>query len=299
MHVAIDGRPAQFRASPWLSVVGRLKPGATLAQAQAELAVARTQLIGPPGSTPESRRLVGFRAGLSWTDSPLDVVLALAVFLFVPLSILLIGCANAINLQLARATERSRELGVRIALGASRFRLARMLAIEIVFLAGLAGFIGWRGAALFIDRAKALIQLPVEMNAASLLFMLALIAAVIVVAGFAPAWLATRTAIATGLKHVQDGSVHHKRLRATLVVVQVAISLSLLFVSARGVRTLYVWLPMLPPSADQTIVAEFNVADARPGQRDSGAFVGAVLTRLDRAASIASRVDSQSTGNIR
>jgi putative ABC transport system permease protein len=278
----------QGRAAPGLSVAGRLRPGATLAQAQAELAVAAPQLNGPPRTTPEARRLVSFRAGLSWTERPFETILTLAVFLFVPLSILLIGCANAINLQLARATERSRELGVRIALGASRYRLARLLAVEVLFLAALAASTGWYGAVLFLDRAAPIIQLPVQIDLASALFMLFLIVTVIVVAGFAPAWLATRTAIAAGLKEVADGSIQHKRLRATLVVAQVAISLSLLLISARGVRTLQVWLPQLPPSADRTLVAEFNVATVHPGQRDSRAFVDAVLSRLDRSVAIPS-----------
>ncbi len=275
---------ASSTAPVTVSVVGRLRPGATLAQAQAELAVAATQLNGPSRATADARRLITMRAGLSWSERPFNTLLTLGVFLFVPLSVLLIGCANAINLQMARATERSRELGVRIALGASRYRLARMLAVEIFFLAALSAVVGWYGAVLFVDRAAPFIQLPVQVNLPAALFMLALIVTVVVIAGFAPAWLATRTAIAVGLKDVPDGSVQHKRLRAALVSAQVAISLSLLLISARGVRTLYVWLPTLPPSADHTIVAEFNVAAAHPGQRDSRAFVDAVLARLEGSA---------------
>jgi putative ABC transport system permease protein len=272
------------RVTQGLSVVGRLRRGVTLAQARAELAVAATHLDGPPRTTSASRRLVTLRAGLSWSERPLDTLLTLGVFLFVPLSVLLIGCANAINLQLARATERSRELGVRIALGASRYRLARMLGVEIIFLAALSSVAGWYGAVLFVDRAAPFIQLPVHINLPSALFMIVVIMMVILVAGFAPAWLATRTAIAVGLKDVADGSVQHKRLRAALVAAQVAISLALLLVSARAVRTLYVWLPTLPPSADDTIVAEFNIAAAHPGQRDSRAFMDAVLAKLEGSA---------------
>ena len=147
---------------PWLSVAGRIRPGTSLKQAQAELTVLGRRLKGAQGINREPRRLIAFRAGLTWKDRPGEAALTLGVFLFVPLSVLLIGCANAINLQLARATERSRELGVRIALGASRYRLVRMLAVEAIFLSALAGFLGWRGAIALLAWAAPFIQLPVH-----------------------------------------------------------------------------------------------------------------------------------------
>ena len=275
------------RSRPWLSVAGRVRPGTSLKRAQAELSVLGTRLKGARGTGPAPRRLIGFRAGLTWKERPFEAALTLGVFLFIPLTILLIGCANAINLQLARATARSRELGVRIALGASRYRLIRMLAVEAVFLSALAGFIGWRGAKALLAWAAPFIQLPVAVNTQSLVFVIGLVIAVIGIAGFAPAWLATRDSVAAGLKHVQDGGVEHKRLRAALVVAQVAISLALLSVSARGVRTFQVWLPLLPPDANMAIVAEFNYAVSHPGQRDSRPFVDGVLERLGGTPSVA------------
>jgi putative ABC transport system permease protein len=281
-------RPSRTsRSGPWLSVAGRVRPGTTQKRAQAELSVLGTRLHGARGAGPEPRRLIGFPAGLTWKERPFEAALTLGVFLFIPLSVLLIGCANAINLQLARATARSRELGVRIALGASRYRLIRMLAVEAVFLSALAGLVGWRGAKALLTWAAPFVQLPVAVNAQSLVFVISLVIAVIGIAGFAPAWLATRDTIAAGLKHAHDSGVQHKRLRAALVVMQVAISLALLSVSARGVRSLQVWLPLLPPDADMAIVAEFDYAVSHPGQPDSRPFVDDVLDRLGRTPSVA------------
>jgi len=274
------------RSRPWLYVAGRARPGAGLRAAQAELAVVGTRLTGARGTGAEPRRLIGFRAGLSWKERPHEAALTLAVFLFTPLSVLLIGCANAINLELARATGRSRELGVRIALGASRYQLIRMLGVEAIFLSALAGFVGWRGANALLAWAAPFIELPVAVDTPSLIFVIGLVVAVIGIAGFAPAWLATRETVAAGLKHVRDGSVRHKRLRAALVVVQVAISLALLSISARGVRTFQIWLPSLPPGANMAIVAEFNYGISHPGQQDSRAFVDGALDRLSAVPAV-------------
>ena len=133
--------------------------------------------------------LMSFRAGLEWSERPLEVAQVLGVFLLVPLSVLFIACGNVINLQLSRATQRSRELGVRIALGASTYRLMRMLAIEAALLSMLAGFVGWRAAAAFLSWAAPAIEMPVTVDVASLVFIFALVAGVIAVAGSRlPGW---------------------------------------------------------------------------------------------------------------
>ncbi len=274
-------------SAPWLSVVARGRPGTSLRRAQAELATLGERLKGAEGANREPRRLISFRAGLRWSDRPVDVAFVLAVFLFVPVSVLLIACGNVINLQLSRATDRSRELGVRIALGASTYRLVRMLGIEAVLLSALAGLVGWQGATAFLAWAARFIEIPVTVDGASLAFTFCLVVAVVSVAGVAPAWLATRSAVAAGVRDVRDSGVSHKRLRASLVVAQVAVSLALLFVSARGVTALQVLLPDLPPGADKAIVAEFNLAASHPGLRDSRPFVDAVLERLDGAPTVA------------
>ena len=188
------------RTASWLSVVARARPDTNLKRAQAELAALGRRLKGAEGVNRERRMLMSFRAGLKWSERPVEVAQVLGLFLLVPVSVLLIACGNVINLQLSRATERSRELGVRIALGASTYRLIRMLGIEAVLLSVLAGFVGWQGAAAFLAWAAPFIEMPVTVDVASLVFTFALVVAVIAVAGFAPAWLATRSAVAAGVR---------------------------------------------------------------------------------------------------
>ncbi|MDP9323264.1 MAG: ABC transporter permease, partial [Acidobacteriota bacterium] len=117
-HYRAAGGP--LRSVPSLSVAGRLRSGVPVKRAVAELAVVGSRLRSDPAKGRESVSLWGYRAGIDWSDNPFEVASVLGVFLFVPLAVLAIGCANVINLQLAHATERSRELGVRLALGASR-----------------------------------------------------------------------------------------------------------------------------------------------------------------------------------
>jgi putative ABC transport system permease protein len=162
-----------------------------------------------------------------------------------------------------------------------------MLGAEAIFLGLAAGLIGWGGATALLAWAAPFIQLPVAVDSHSLVFVLCLVAAVIGLTAFAPAWLATRQTVAAGLKDVQDSRAGHKRLRAMLVIVQVAVSLALLSISARGVRTLQVWLPSLPSNPDKAMVAEFNVSLAHPGQEDATPFIDVMLDRLSGASSVA------------
>jgi hypothetical protein len=88
----------------------------------------------------------------------------MSLFLFVPLCVLAIGCANVISLPLARATERARELSVRLALGSSRVQLARLLAFEVVLLGIVAGAVGRRGAHLLLKAMQPLFPTPLSVD---------------------------------------------------------------------------------------------------------------------------------------
>ncbi len=135
------------RDHPWLTVMGRLAPGFTHKTAAPSLSVAASRLAA---LRPDARKQAAFLVkphGFGPDDAPLEVLLIVALFLAVPLSVLAIACANVASLQLARVIDRSRELAVRFALGASRGQLLRLLTLDAVLLALLATSAGWLGAA--------------------------------------------------------------------------------------------------------------------------------------------------------
>jgi len=228
------------RTTPYFyQVIGRLKPDVQLAQAQADT----TQVLQDFGRQhPTSSEFVGIAEGngprtvvtplkealVGKTQKPLLVLLS-AVGL-----VLLIACANVANLLLARATARTREMAVRVSLGATRWRIARQLLTESLLLSALGAVTGIGLAAYgirFIDKLP-LAGIPrieeVSMSWRVLSFTAALTICTGLLFGFMPALRAYAMGMAVGLREGARGSVTHRRLNAALVAVQFALSLILL-----------------------------------------------------------------------
>src|SRR3954467_9781754 len=222
------------RQARGLTVFARLADGATLERANRDLAIVSDRLrAGYPNDYASAERLsssgVLLRDELTQKSRPtLFVLLATAGFL------LLIVCANVANLTLARLTRRGRELSVRIALGATRGRLFRQLLTEGLLLSLLGGAIGLLMAhfsldllvdfaARFTPRAR-----EVSLDFRVLLFTLGISVATGIVLGALPA-LPARLDLMTWLKDVSSPAGRsHLRLRALLIVAQVAVSFTLL-----------------------------------------------------------------------
>ncbi|MGH9941550.1 MAG: ABC transporter permease [Pyrinomonadaceae bacterium] len=248
----------------WLRLMGRLKPDATPEQARAQLegifhqsvaehrAARQTQARGgdpikplEPKDYPRLALVSGSQGEMNtrqFYERPLYLLLGVVVL------VLLIACANVANLLLARASSRQQEIAVRLALGASRWRILRQLLTESVLLAGLGGALGvlfalwikdgllmvgdWGGARMTTLDPQLDLRVFGFTSALSLLTGLLF--------GLAPAWRATRINVTPALKDSTRGSSAASRslLSRTLIVAQVALSLLLLVGAGLFLRTL-------------------------------------------------------------
>ncbi len=262
LHHAAGGRAAAV-TSPWLTVAARLAPDANVREARSQVTALTERLNatapGRAGRTADSHRsLVVFRGGLDWRDDAGQALLTLAVFLFVPASILAIGCINVMSLQLARGLEQSAELSVRLALGASRARLVWLMMLEVAAVSALSGLGGWIGARLLLARMAA--YLPNEVPVDNRLFAAAALLVVLVVAsaGLGPAWVISRDVVAAGLKSLDLGGSARARVRTTLLTLQIAASVLLLALSGLAIRSLAGRSPFLPDEASRILLMDVS-----------------------------------------
>jgi putative ABC transport system permease protein len=249
--------------APWLSGIGRLAPPATRSDAEVQLQMAAHRIEQAFPATRPNARVVVRPHGFGPGDAPTDVLLIVALFLSVPLSVLAIACANVANLQLARGTDRARELSVRLSLGATRFQVIRLLTLESLVLAAIAVGLGAAGALVGLRLSGTFFPLAIPIDWRVAAFGVVIAAGTTMATGIAPAWLVLRRAIATGLGHTaRIGGPAHARLRSALVVIQVALSLGLLFMGALFTRSLTALNGNIPDLAREIVVTELELTQS-------------------------------------
>jgi predicted permease len=230
------------RANHWFQGVGRLKPGVTLERARAELdSISRDLEQQYPASNKDVRAvpesLVGFYAGK--TRMPLLLLLGAVGF------VLLIACSNVVHLLLARTVGRSREIAVRLALGANRLRLVRLLLAESLVIAAAGGAAGvllslwavqWAIAAQprLLPRAN-----TIHVDASSLLYGLAITAITLLIMGLIPA-SSSRANVLEAMQSAGRSGTDRRRQRIGwgLIAAEVAMASVLLMGAGLMIQTL-------------------------------------------------------------
>jgi predicted permease len=230
------------RGSHWMNVLARLKPGVTIEQASAEMQsiAARLNQAYPNDRSSDTGAQVLTEMDGRWGEATTVMKSAGAIAMAIVGLILLIACANVANLMLARAAARRKEIGIRLALGASRVRLIRQLLTESLLLSLLGGGFGLLLAYWVTDLMQGFV--PVlqytivddffSLDSRALVFTLVISLATGLIFGLAPAWHSSNPEVVPILKGDlaagQRGKGRRFSLRAALVVVQVALSLAVL-----------------------------------------------------------------------
>jgi predicted permease len=245
---ATDDRRIE-RGLRWMFITGRLKSGVTIDQAQTQMATLSARLADEYPETNEDIGValvpasgVRLHPYLDQTITPIAAMLVGVVGI-----VLLIACANVANMLLARATNRQREIAVRLAIGASRARLIRQLLVESLLLSGIGGCFGlllsiWSTRLLEAFRPPVPISITVDLGIDIRVLLFTALASIVtgLIFGLVPALQASRTDLVSSLKEaIFDRRASGRfSLGNVLVVGQVALSLILLIAAGLMVRGL-------------------------------------------------------------
>ncbi|HEY7179988.1 MAG TPA: ABC transporter permease, partial [Blastocatellia bacterium] len=291
-----DGCPLDNRNCGWLSLIGRLKPGVSRQQAQAGLATpvddaARNFPSKNADNIGDPTIVFLMDGSRGHTDRVKDLSTPLKLLMGVVGFVLLIACANVANLLLSRASARRKEIAVRLAIGAGRWRIARQLLTESAILATLGGGAGLLVAYWFTGLLLRFQQqtnyvpraLDGSLDERTLGFTLGLSLVTGIVFGLAPALVASKPDFVAALKEETPGLGRMGRrlsLRNMLVVTQVALSLVVLIGAALCVKSLRA-LQAIDPGFEpaKVVTASFDLGQNGYNEARGRQFIGRLTER--------------------
>jgi len=283
---SFEGDPSK-RGSHYLDGIGRLKNGVTPEQAQAEMNSLMAQLAREhPGDVGCQILVIPLYREIVGASQRMLMVLLGAVGM-----VLLIACANAANLLLARAATRQREIAVRLALGAPRSRLIRQLLTESLLISSLGGGLG---LAMAMGGVKILVSLlpanfprahEIHVSAPVFAFTLLVSVATGILFGLAPALQASRSDPRQGLHEggrTSTGSGRQRRLRNVLVVSEVGLACVLLIGAGLMLRSLVNLLRLDPGfRQEHVLTANLSLPEAKyKTDKAAGRFYDELVTDL-------------------
>ncbi|HTB12229.1 MAG TPA: ABC transporter permease [Bryobacteraceae bacterium] len=284
----------QDRAAGWIQVFGRLKHGVELRQAQAEITALSAQLIR---SHSESKPVALAGNFGMYPDDRAEVSGLLGLLSSAVALLLLIACANVAGLFLVKASGRTREIAVRLAIGATRVRIFRQLVTEGLLLALMGGAIGllfsqWASAAVLsiIDRVPMLraVEVAVDFRVLGVTLLASLIAGALFAA--APAFQWRKLDLIESLKSGLPGSGQRRdRLRTALIGGQVALAFVLLSASAVSLRDLYRILHAAPGfETKRAVIMTMDLTGLNYSAERGLAFQHRLLEQIDSVPGVSS-----------
>jgi predicted permease len=295
LYIDAKGSNLYGAGSWWLRLMGRLKPGATAEQARVQLentfhqsvlehrAAKQTQAQKTGGNPVKDLEVQQYPhlfldpGGQGEMNARQRYAPSLYLLLGVVGLVLLIACANVANLLLSRAASRQKEIGLRLALGASRWRLIRQLLTESILLSALGGALGVIFALWIKDgllavsdwggRGMRALEPQLDWRVLGFTMVLSLLTGIVF--GIAPAWRATKVDLMPTLKDSgrSSSAVSRSLLGRGLIVLQVALSLLLLVGAGLFVRTL-INLQSVDPGFNTGNLLLFRVQPELIGYKD-------------------------------
>jgi putative ABC transport system permease protein len=304
--LSLSRKELDDRTNSWLDTLGRLKPGVPMASAQAELSAIAAQLekAYPKTNTNSGVLLKSLKDAIGEEAGNQPVLILFWIVGFV----LLIACANVANLMLARSTGRAKELAIRSALGAGRYRLARQLLTEtvIVFIAGGAvgvffgyWWLGWIDASIparirgyLLNYGRVSLDLPTL----AYTFCVALFAGIVF--GLAPALSGSKLDVNSMLKDASGratGNRSGSRLRSIFVVAEIALAVVIVVCSSLMIRS-FVGMTRSNPGfrPENILVADLSLPETKyKSPAEIKSFYDRVLERIGALPRVASVAASQ------